>query len=449
MQLPRPLANLIDQVRTISKGKTVGDFGLSCTIITPNEHIVPIDVEQESINSDFFNERADISHISVRIQPGVYQNKVIPYKDNLVLEVINRQGLTATSKRYRATPQQDGDNYVQGAATKTIDMNNIDTQNLITVSFQLFEIGFDAIRNSTISQSFVSAKPDDVLHSVLTTQCQSLGLTGADAFKGVDIEKPIDNPRIYRQIMVRQGTRTVNLAQYLQKEEGVGIYSKGIGSFYRAGIWYVYPIVKQGRYDTSKYSLDIIRLPEDVVPTVDVSYYQSNKSTTILVTGEGNYLDNTDIVRQNEGAGNQIIATSAVSGETGMHYKDGRAVKTRQDTLTEYRTHQRGSGNERINLPAKATSNAFPMLSQSALNDVTYLEVEWHNSSHFLIQPNAPLKYYYMDKDQVLKVREGCCVGITTQIQPTTYGAGLRMRSYSTLKIFLFPLSSGELSPNN
>lgn len=448
MEIPRPLANLIDQAKTLSKGSSPSSFGLSVTIITPSAHYETLGVEAYIVDSDFQDERADVGNISVRLQPGLYQDKILPFKDNLIFELIQTSGLKAVSKRYRATPTEDGDNRVQGAHTSVVNMNNIDTQNFISVNFQLLEIGFDAIRNALVSGTFVSAKPDDVLSHLLTTGTQELGLTGSDVFLGTDIEKPIDNTKVYRQIVIKQGTRLNNLAEYMQTQQGIGIYSRGLGSFYRAGMWYVYPLVKAGRYGASKFNADIIRLPSDVLPTLDESYYTNGEAITLIATGQGAYVDNTDILRQNYGAGNQLINPSMASGETGMHYANGRAVKTRQDSLTEFKTKERSSGNERINMNAVPTANPFPHLSEASLRDVTILEFEWHNSNHFSIKPNMAIKYYYMNDQGSLTVREGSIIWMRSTMQPVTYGANLQFKSFSVVRVYLQPEEAKPVTPN-
>ncbi len=437
--IPLPISNLIAQAKRTATRKSSPTTAITATFITPKGHYPAIGVEYLGLYANFQKARADVGTVFLRIQPGVYQDRILPYKDNLIVEIVERIGINAVSKRWQATPTQDPNQRISGNSSKLVNMAAADNTSFITVKLSLLEISFDAMRNMGVSQSFVSAKPDQVLHNLLTTSCQQIGLQGVDAFKGVDIESPIDNTQIYRQIMIKQGTRLTDVAHYLQHEEGIGIYTRGIGAFYRRGMWYVYPLTKAGRYGVIKNALDIIRIPEDIVPSLDETFYASDKSVTLISTGPAEYEDGTDILHQNLGTGKQLISPSAVSGVTGVHYANGRAIKTRQDSLTEYQTRKRGSGKELIELDATPTANPFPNISATALRDMSIVRVEWHNSDHFLIYPGAPVKYYYMEDGNVLKTREGTAIAVNTEYHPVNAGVSLQFKKNSKIEIFLLP----------
>ena len=111
-------------------------------------------------------------------------------------------------------------------------------------------------------------------------------------------------------------------------------------------------------------SVDVLRVPEDVIPTLDVSYYvNGNNKVTLISTGESRHNNGTDIKAQNQGSGQQIISPSAINGETGYHYKDGVALTTRQDSMSEYQVTKRASGQDRINLSQTPSDNLCKHIS--------------------------------------------------------------------------------------
>lgn len=447
--IPLILSNIIDQAKETAKASKPTNYQLYATVITPEIQIPAASVETLQCKSDFMQEHSDMFYIQILIQPGVYQKSVLPYKDNLIIEIIHSQGLTQTLRRYRATPRGDTNAQQSAQTTSMVDVGINDQNQVVSVSFMLLEIGYDMLKNTQTSGCFLMANPSDVLHNKWVEEGNRLGLTGAESFKGVDIEEPIDNERIYRQIMVKQGVPLVSLGNYLQNEEGLGMYTRGLGSYYRKGMWYIYPLCKSGRYGKVKHSLDIIKAPQDVLPTLNTTYFVNDTSVLIISTGSINIKDGTDKMRQNLGSGQQVISSDAVAGDTGTHYAKGRAITTRTDTASEYRTTMRSSGVDRTVLNSNPTNNIFKEITSTAMRDTSILTLEWHNSDPDVIYPGAPVNFYYLQDDSSLTLREGTVVEIDTLYQPTKTGANVPFSRSSILTILLMPEINTVVTPNS
>lgn len=422
MEISRPLLNLLKQAKAISIAGTVDYYKLTASVITPTQHIPLYFPTAFSCDAMFATARSDDFRLLVQVQPGVYLKDVVPYCDDLKIELIFRQGIKQTSRLYRAIPLIGSDPEKEGNNTQLSNLKNMDNLNMVGVTFQLQELGFAALRVEMVGDVALMGTLDTVLMSELIEKGQELTLTGPDAFRGVDMVTPIDNPKVFKHIEMKDGLRLMDLPGYLQNDTKYGMYSKGLGCYYRKGMFYVYPLFKMGRYDTAKRVLDIYRLPEDAVPAVETTYYINGTHTIILSTGQANHDSRSDITKQNKGVGKRIINPDAVISKAGNYYEKGAAVTTRTDTLTEYKTSQRTSGEEISVFEAEPTSNIWKGLSSNALYDGEILRIPWDSSNSTLIVPGMPCKYYYTTNNENLVEREGVVIGARSRLMMNTPG---------------------------
>lgn len=436
MEMPRPLANLITQARQVSTTGRPRYIKLEVNIITPKA-LVKLIIPTGMANVCLFGlNHSDDIRIKGNIQPGLYLNQVLPFKDNLYIEVVERVGIKQTLRRYRATPLQDVNPEMEGNHSSLANLEKKDALNLTSVEFQLVELGYDKLKTELISDIFLMGNLKDVVHNTLTTYGERIGLQNADSWRGVDMETPIDNAQTFKQIVIPNGIKLVELVNYLQYADQYGIYSRGIGSYYRKGMWYIYPLFRMGRYNTAKRVLDVYRVPEDVMPSLDYSYFYNERTLSVLSTGTAVHKDGTDIVRQNEGVGQRVVNPDAVMGETGYYYGKGKALTTREDSLSEYKTSTRKSGEELVPFSEQPSSNIYRALSVNASNDGDVIKVDWHNSEAIKVFPGMACKYYYMSGENNLVVKEGTVVAIRTELVSNTQTVDKVFREHSTIEIY-------------
>jgi len=437
MDLPRPLSNLVAFANSVEAKRNDKKIRLSAMVILPDHQqislIMPTGISRMSL---YAINASDDLRIQAQIQPGIYMNKILPNKDNLYIEVVERQGLSQTMKRYRAIPLGDSNPEMAGNNTQTANLSAKDDINMITVKFQLMETGYSILKNEMVSDRHLMSTLDSVLHYQLSKYGKKLQLTGADAFRGVNIERPIDNARAFQMVIIPSAIPLPQLGRWLQNHDEFGIYSKGFGMYYYKGMWWIYPLFKSGRYEQARKVLNIYRLPENVFPTLHATHFTQGKVTTILSTGKGKHIDGNDIVRQNEGTGKRILSSDAVMGETGAYYGSGQAAATRQDSLSEYQTAKRSSGEEIAPFLDAPTNNLCKHLSANSFNDGDVESIQWNNSDHDVLQPAMPLRFFYMSGD-VLKYKEGTLLGARSELQKDTESPDMVFREHSSLTLFL------------
>lgn len=437
MEVPRSLSNLVAYANSVDQNGSGRVFTLSAMLITPSEQIPLILPTGLAKLSGFDTNTSDDGRLKAQIQPGVYQNNVIPYKDNLYVEVTKRVGYQQTMTRYRCIPLGTPDNAMQANNTSLADLSTKDNINMVQVTFQLMDPGYAVLRNELVADNFLMSSLPDALHNLLANSQEKIKFTDADAWKGVDIELPCDNPRIFTQIIVNPPIPLIQLPRWIQNSEQFGFYSKGLGCYYRKGRWYVYPLMKIGRYETARRVANIYLLPENAFPTLKNTWFWEGNVLTILSTGGiASADDSGDIDKQNTGAGKRVVSPDALMGEVGQYYSKGQALTTRQDSVSEYKTSSRASGEELTPFAATASNNLCKHLTQNAHNEGTTLTRTWHNSDTDQIEPAMPCRVFYMDKDRMM-YREGTIWSVRGETQPDTQSVDPHFREHAVMQMFI------------
>lgn len=440
MNISKPLQNLLKQAQSISVAGVTRYYKITASIITPSEHVPVYLVTDKQCSSMFGMQRGDDWRLTCQIQPGVYMKKVLPFRDDLKIEVIERAGLKQTSRIYRLIPLVTSDPEQKGNDTKTSNLANMDDLNLITVNFQMQELGFAILRNAfTLDSVFLMARTDKALEHALidTAEIELKGLSGPDAFRGVDMKEVGDNDKEFKHIEIPDGTRLMDLPTYLQNDDKYGVYSKGLGCFFRKGMFYVFPLFKMGRYATANKVADIFRFPTDAVPTLETTWYTNDKTLTILSTGEAKHDSTVDINHQNNGVGKRIINPDALSGKAGYFYENGNAITTRSDSITEYQTANRKSGEQFSAYDRTPSGNNCKALTSNAYNDGELISTPWDQCNSELIYPGMPCKYYYTKENDVLVEREGVILGVKSQSVKNDMSMSPTFRESCVIFIFL------------
>lgn len=437
MEVPRSLSNLVAYANSVDQGNSERIFTLSATLVTPTEQISLIIPTGLAKLAKFDTNVSDDGRLKGQIQPGVYQNQIIPYKDNLHVEVVKRVGYQQTMTRYRCIPLGTPDNAMQANNTSLADLSTKDSINMVTVTFQLMDPGYAVLRNELVADNFLMATLPDVLHNLLVRSKSKIKFTDADAWKGVDIELPCDNTRVFKQVIVNPPIPLVRLAYWIQENDQFGFYSKGLGCYYRKGMWYVYPLMKIGRYETASKVANIYLLPENVFPTLKNTWFWEGNVLTILSTGGiASTDDSGDIDKQNSGAGKRIVNADAIMGEVGNYYSKGQALTTRKDSVSEYKTSNRASGEELVLFDSKPSNNLCKHLTQNAYKEGTTLNRTWHNSDIDQITPAMPCRVFYMEGERMM-YREGTILSVRGETQADTQSVSPKFREHAALQMFI------------
>lgn len=410
---------------------------LSAIVITPVRQISAIGVELFSEAADFIKSAREQVGIRLRLQPGVYFDQIVPYRDDLIIQVFVDSGSNRVLREFVGIPIVDRDLRAEGQLSTMSNLGNYDAMSFTAYDFQLMDRGFAKLRNITISENYLMANPGEITSLVMDKRTKEADLGSAPAYKGLSMHKPIDNVNTYPQVHIPYGTRLVDVPRLLQNHNEYGIYSKGLGSFYKQNYWWIYPLFDYNLADKHHRPLDIVRVPQDKIPSLDYTFYMSADALTIISTGDGNQHDGSDIRKQTSGVGKRVLMGSAVAGETGYNYTEGRAVITRADTMQEYKLSDRRDGNELITFDAKPTGNLCLAMSENALNEGEFVDVEWQNGDVGYLEPGHPVRYQYMGDNGTMIVRRGVLIGYRSDYKPVTGGISQSFKRACVLHLFL------------
>lgn len=425
------------QLTATLSNKVAETTQITCVFITPVGQYTALGVERMMSQADFASGRNEFMQIRVRLQPGIYFDQIVKYRDDLTCQVIVQSGTDRVMRQFVAIPLVDKDVHTESNSTIANKMDALNTTNLVPYEFQLMEIGFARIRNEPVSNIYSIANVRDVMISVFEEGTQAIGLTGYNAYKGLQLYEPIDNTNNFRQIIFPSGTRLIDAAQYLQNHNEYGVYSKGLGSFYKQNYWWIYPLFNTERVKTHPRPINLIRVPQNKIPDLDTTFYITPTALTIIACGTADHQDHADIRKQNEGVGHRNVMGDAIAGDTGYHYNNGRALTTRADSMQEYKLSDRRDGNEWIPIDRNPTGNLMVGMTQNARNQGEILELEWRNGDTGYLEPGHPLTYQYFYDDDTVYVRRGVLLGYRNDYIPITSDVKPILKRTTKLIIFL------------
>lgn len=404
--------------------------------ITPNENIKTLGVDGYSEIGDFILSRSTDYNISVRMRPSLYINKILPFKDNLRIQLVTTDMKNRTVLEFIAVPLLDTDEKSEGNQSQHANIEGISENSINSYAFQLLEPTYAKLRTIEVSHIALMGTIDGVISRIIDREMVKAGFNDEKDYQGLVMETPIDNTITYSTVKVPEGVRLTKLTSFFQDSEKYGIYSKGQGFFFKQRRWWLYRLWDLTKYDSHPKPIEIIRLPEDKVPTLQYTFFVNDSGLTILATGQAKQSDGTDISKQTQGVGVRLVSPDLVGGEAGLHYNAGRSIKTRADSMSEYQTSERGNGNDYVPLSPTPSSNVNKYASFNAVNDGTFIEVSWHCGDPGYLEPGAPVRYQFMGKSDRMETRKGVLVGYrmdTKIVDPMT----LMMKRAISLTIFL------------
>lgn len=437
--LANQIKNFLKQASNTAKyaNNAAETVTMTVIIITPEGQYTAIGVEGFTELGDFIENRADAIQVKVRLQPGVYFNQIVPFRDDLVIQVLIDSETDKVIREFVGIPLIDKDVRSESNSTVATNLDALNEVNLVSYEFQLINKGFAKLRNIPVSNIYQMANPADVIATIMQEESQNAGMTGYEKFKGLYFHQPIDNLNKYKSISIPSGTRLMNVPLLLQTHNDYGVYTKGMCCYYKQNYWWIVPLFNTELVDTHPRPLDIIRVPENKIPDLDSTFYRSDTGMTIVAAGKSEHHDHADIRKMNQGVGQRLVMGDAVAGDTGYHYNNGRAITTRADSLQEYKLSDRRDGEEWIPLDPNPTGNLCKPFSQNAFNEGEVITVEWRNGDVGYLEPGHPVRYQYMYSEDEMIVRKGVLLGYRTDYIPITAYAKPMLKRTTILQIFL------------
>lgn len=437
------LGDLINDILSSAKhadgvGKNSAETILiTAVLITPVKQIVPIMVSGLEEIEDYFGNRSEDGTITIRMQPSVYFNDILPYRDDLIIQIIKSSPEDTVMREHVGIPLGLVDPRSEANSSFNANLEGISELGFDDYDFQLLNKAYAKLKNLPGSGIQLVSSIKGFIETHIKLYTQSLKLDDSEKFKDLVIVAPIDNEQIYKQVVVPESVRLVDIPSYLQNSELYGVYSSGLGFFYKHNYWWLYSLYDTSLYETHQRPIDILRVPRDKAPTLDTTYYINNNSITILATGDARHSDSADIDKINNGSGQRLIYSSTITGETGSYMNDGRAVRTRVGSMAEFKTSERKNEEEFLPIRQTPTSNVYKYTSMNRYQEGELLEFEWHNGDTGYLEPGHPLRYQYIQNENTIAFRQGRLLMAKTKYTPAATGNPLPMKRITYLTAFV------------
>lgn len=420
-----------------TKNNPAETLTIKAVIITPKAQYNTLGVIGLGQAADFAVNHVEDIRISVRLQPGLYFDHILKYRDDLKMQLLFGTEEETVLREYVAIPLFDSDPRSKNNNTADLNLDAKDDIQFGTYEFQLMDKVYYKLRHIPSPKTLLMTTVENALINIVESYSKNANLNADEKYKGLFFVRPTDNLDKLRQVIVPENVQLKDIPVFLQNANEYGIYSKGLGSFFKQGYWWVYPLFNTNRVEGYVNPADIIRVPKDKVPTLDATFYKADNGLTIIVTGESEHSDSADIRKQNKGVGSRLIMADAVSGQTGMHYKNGRAVATRKDRMQEFKLSERRNGEENTPLKTEPTSNVCRSLSEASMNEGEIMWVGWDNGDVGHLEPGHPIRFQYLGEDDMMVIRKGILLGYQVTYIPMNIGTHMQMKRKVELKLFL------------
>lgn len=273
-----------------------------------------------------------------------------------------------------------------------------DMGELLEIDLQLVEPEYAEFRLIEIAGIYRTVNLSDLLLGLMT---QPLAVKGEESI-GVDMV-PADNTREYFQLAIPNGTRLLNLPEYLQRDYGV--YASKIGWYMHRGLWYIYPLLDYNRFTLGKSTLTMLVVPQDEMSGNDNSYIQEGNDLFVFATGDKEHKDYSEHRLQTVGNGYRHSLMSNLMDKFRDH-AGGISTVPEGRNLVQVIAEERPTGLNNIRTAEGLfTDNPFSESSDitSGLGGVVVLN--WEFSNPELLYPGMPCKIIYKAKSKATSLK--------------------------------------------
>lgn len=399
-----------------------------CQLFVGGAVITPLKLLSIDVERLYHRRYSDVINLQIVLGAGMYSQKVWPYRQNLVVHLINQpvaeEGqeviaeVPTVNMQLRGVLSDDSSSLLENNSAIAADMTAEDLTDLRVVNIQLIDFALEQVRLKTVGGIYRGNTPADVLTQLLTEQSQDPTVPQAFQVRGVDRVTP-DNQNKRDHITIPP-MRLVDLPQYLQEKAG-GIYSSGLGFYLQDGIWYLYPEFNTERFSRAPRKLTIFSLPPDRFPGIERTYRLDGKNLTILSTGLRRHEDGSERLQLNQGNGVRFTDASKVMENFGSTSGNKTTIK-RRDNNHEYVAFQRETGLNWVPVDGEGVSaNPFVQASRLAQRKGSTLQLTWENSAWGFLFPGMPVKFIYYRGNDIHET-EGVLLGAHHYIQNTERG---------------------------
>lgn len=440
---------LMEEVnRVFSQGDSYFSTRMEISICANKKWLKPIRFDYYSNVRDYSSgQLGDIRSVEFLMLLGDYTFDLLPYRDNLLVE-INELPLMETNsardwngasiiKRYKGIMNLSGDDNTvltnkQSAMTSKAAMNQIGMK---AVSMQLVEDLIYKMMMMSFGITLRQTTTMDALVGLYNKYGKALG--GSDTTRLMYHQiAPGYSTEIKHQIPFEDGMMLKDIGRYLQNDEG-GVYPTGLGRYIQGQTLYVYPLFDTTQYRKNMKVLNLINVPNDRFKGSEKTFRNTKRSITVLASGDNKIEDNDIATKVQEGNGLRFADAAKILMDFSK-VKNGRMLIDRASNINEVVAQPLADGLNNIRWAYdRLTGNPYKQYTTMAQKAGQPISVQWTKGNADLLEPGMPTKYQVIDGDTV-KTYYGVLLGVQEDRAPTD-GAAISSKfgSIITLSVFI------------
>ena len=402
----------------------------------------PVAVIAINTKRDYIDNYGDLTTLTLSMPLGDYGRLIYPNRRGLQISMTKVQLLEGAdqpdssvapeSERYSAVLIDKDRSPTIGQGQEVNDIDTMNLTSIIDVHFQIYDKAVEQLRVMDVGGVYRSATLGDVLKTLLTNAVKSPKVTSERAIVGVDLV-PLDNTDTQDQVVITHGTRLYDVPGMLQQRRG--LYNSGVGSYLQNKNWFIYPLYDTTEFNQRTKTLTLMVLPKRKFSDIERTFEVSGNSTTVLVTGETGFKDDSGTNYLN--AGNGARYTDATRLMDSPVTTGGNKVTFKRDANnSEFIAGPAIGVNNAAVSARRITSNPFVTYSELAAKNGGMFRCVWQNSDATLILPGMAVKLIYVDGDSVVQVYG--IVHQTNHISHRYSGFGnIRFKNQTVIDVFV------------
>lgn len=417
-------------------------------ILVNGAWIKPVRIKYMHLQRDYATGTlGDIRKLQIELLLGDYTFDLLPYRDNLIIDVTEVPlvlgssardwDATAITKRYKAILDlQVGDNTVltnkSAAMTTKAQMNQIGLKQVV---FTMVDEICYKLMMVTTGLTLRNMTSLDMIRWIHDFYFKQLFNGTADRIIQNNICSDSANPDVHSQLAIPDGTPLKDICSFIQNDE-YGVYPTGLGRYIQDNRFYVYPLFDVTRYSKNTKVLHVINMPNDRYQGAEHTFIDTPRKLTIVVTGGAKVDDQSMGVKIQTGNGvmfgdaNKLLRTGVV--------KKNRMLIDRATNLTEATSEPLADGLNNMRWSEERfTANPYKQYSIMAQKMGQRLDLEWTRGNVDLLEPGMPVKYQTID-DNTVVTYYGTLLSVNDDRIPVDAGnVTTKIDGVATLGLFL------------
>jgi hypothetical protein len=344
------------------------------------------------------------------------------------------------TERYSATLVDKNPSPAIAQGRETNDEFTLDLMGIPDIQFQLYSKNIEQIRMMTVGGAFRKTTVSNVIKSLLTAESKKAKVDDKLKLDGVDMI-PASNNQTKEHVIITHGIKLFDLPNYLQNKYGV--YNTGLGSYIQNKHWYVFPLFDTTQFEKREKNVTILILPTNKCPEIVKSYKKKGDSTTILISSDTGFKDDSGTQYLNFGNGARLgDANKYLEGYSTT--EDNKTKIVRSENNSEFLSEERPDGINNVSVTgSRITANPFLVYSNLNARNGGAFTCIWENSDVTVIHPGMLAKLVYFDESEVKEL-----TGVIHVAQHVSAKIGDISTSRHTTNTFLTIFVSKKIKQN-